>query len=104
MVKNLAQLKRKLAKGAVFVIVEHCRPEAVGQKRKVNYADTTGIYTIHPDTPHSVSPAANGAKGIHLPWKKASSWEFREDGVCAQYAGNGEKTAKTLNIAFRILE
>lgn len=51
MVKNLAQLKRTLVKGAEFEIVAHARQGCVGQRRRVNVADSTGFYSIIPDQP-----------------------------------------------------
>ena len=47
MVKNLSQLKKTLKKGTCFEITGHCRPEYVGQKRKVTVANTQGLSLIH---------------------------------------------------------
>ena len=37
MVKNLSQLKRTLQTGAQFRVIDHGRPECVGEEREVTY-------------------------------------------------------------------
>ena len=74
MVKNLAQLKRALVKGAEFEIVAHARQGCVGQRRRVNVADSTGFYSIIPDQPDSRETLANNGKGSYLGWSKAAFW------------------------------
>lgn len=79
MIKNLSQLKKALAPGADFVITAHCRPECVGETRRVNLANTTGIYSINPDDPTSKASTANCGKGSWLGWSKAPFWSFEGD-------------------------
>ena len=53
MANNLSQLKKALTAGAEFEIVGHCRPECLGQSRRVNIANTAGFYSVIPDEPDS---------------------------------------------------
>lgn len=101
MIKNLSQLKKQLIAGAEFDIVGHCRPECIGQRRKINVANTTGVYTIVPGEPDSKATLANKEKGSFLGWSKAPFWEFRADGVCALYSSDKERTPEHLIIAIR---
>ncbi len=79
MIKNLSQLKKALQVGAQFEIVAHCRPEVVGQIRKVTCANTQGFYTFIPDAPTDKVSIANGGKGSWLDWGNASLWKFEGD-------------------------
>jgi len=99
MIANLAQLKKTLVKGAEFHVVAHCRPEVVGERRRVNYANTVGIYTIIPSEPNSKVTKANGGKGSFLEWSKAAFWEFK-DGICTLYS-DVKKTPESLVVAFK---
>ena len=103
-IQNLSQLKKKMTKGTDFVITCHCRPEVIGERRRVNYADTTGFYSVKPDEPDSKVSTANGGKGSYLGWSKASYWEFGEDGVCTLFSTNKNKINETLIIAIRVLD
>ena len=79
MIKNLSQLKKALAPGAEFEITAHCRPECVGQRRRVNSANTQGFYSVIPDEPQSKVSTANCGKGSWLGWSKAPFWSFDGD-------------------------
>ena len=102
MIKNLAQLKRALVKGAEFEITGHCRPEVIGERRRVNYADTTGIYTIVPGGPDHKATVANGGRGSFRGWSKAPFWKF-EGGVCGLYSDKGH-TEAALIIEIKVVE
>jgi hypothetical protein len=104
MITNHSQLKKQLVTGVEFDIVEHCRPEVIGERRRVNYADSTGIYTIKSTDLDGVLSKANGGKGSYLRWEKALFWEFRDDGVCALYSSASDKTPENLIIALRLIE
>ena len=82
MANNLSQLKKALMAGAEFEIVGHCRPECVGQSRRVNIANTAGFYSG---------------------WSKARFWRF-ENGVCSLYDSDKEQTPEHLIIAFKLKE
>lgn len=103
MIKNLAQLKRTLVKGAEFTITWHCRPEVIGERRLVNVADTTGIYSIVPGEPENKATQANRGKGSFLGWSKAAFWKF-EDGECTLYDSNTAFTPEHIIISFKVEE
>lgn len=84
MIKNLAQLKRTLVEGSEFEITGHWKAELIGERRRVNYADTTGIYTIVPGEPENKTTLANRGRGSYLEWGKAPFWQFG-NGVCGLY-------------------
>lgn len=98
MIKNLAQLKRALDKGAEFEITNHWRTELVGEHRRVNYADTTGIYTIVPGEPENKATLANNGRGSYLEWGKAAFWKFNGD-TCGLY---DDKEHTSLVIEIRV--
>jgi len=104
MIKNLSQLKKKLITGVQFCITEHRRAEVIGERRVVNCADTTAIYSLKLNESDLPIQQPNGGRGFYLPWGKASSWELREDGICAQYSSPTNKTAETLIIAIRVFD
>lgn len=79
MINNLSQLKKHFESKPEFEIIAHCRPEMVGQKRKVNVCNTTGFYSIIPDDPNAKTSAANGGRGSFLGWSKATFWTFESD-------------------------
>lgn len=103
MIKNLAQLKRTLVKGAEFTITAHCREELIGERRRVNVADTTGIYSIVPGEPENKATLANGGKGSWLGWSKAAFWKF-EGGVCTLYDSNSAFTPEHIIVSFKVEE
>ena len=103
MVKTLAQLKRALTAGTEFRIVEHCRPEEIGKRRRVTYANTVGFYSNIPDEPDSKASQSNRGRGPHLNWSKAPFWEFRPDGVCALYSSDKNKTTEHIIVAVKLL-
>lgn len=103
MANNLSQLKKALVEGADFEIVGHCRAECLGQRRRVNIANTAGFYSIIPDEPESKVSLANYGKGSFLGWSKARFWKF-EDGVCSLYDSDKEQTPERLIIAIKLKE
>lgn len=101
-IKNLAQLKRVLTVGAEFEITSHIRPENNGQLRRINYADTTGIYSIRPDAPDDKSTTlANGGRGSYLQWGKATEWDFANN-LCTLYQKDAEHTPENVIMSFKI--
>lgn len=96
MIKNLAQLKRALVEGAEFEITNHWRTELVGEHRRVNHANTTGIYSTVPNDPENKATLANNGLGSFLSWAKAPLWKF-ENGVCGLY-GDNEHTRLIIEI------
>ena len=99
-IKNLSQLKRCLKAGTRLEVTGHCRPECVGELRKVTLANSQGFYSI-PDKPQPDSKLGNGGKGPVLHWSNAPFWTF-EDGVCGLYSDK-DHTDQNLIMAFRVL-
>jgi len=87
MINNLSQLKKHFSNSPEFIIVNHCRPECIGEKRKVNLCNTQGFYSIIPDDPKAKATLANGGRGSFLGWSKASFWKF-EDGIASTYSSD----------------
>ena len=103
MIKNLNQLKKALKNCPRLEIVGHCRPECIGQIRRVSLTNTRNFYTVMDDQPeHSIS-RANGGEGFSLSWGKAGAWGF-EDGICSIYERDAEHTPEHLIMAFRVLD
>lgn len=100
--KNLSQLKKALVPGAEFEIIAHCRPECVGQIRKVNIANTQGIYSIIPNEPQSKVTNANCGKGSWNGWSKAPFWEVDGD-TAALYDSDEIHTEEHLIIKIRVV-
>ena len=103
MVKNLSQLKRTLQTGARFRVIDHGRPECVGEEREVTYANTQGFYSIVPNNPNCRTSRANNGRGSVLWWSKAPFWEF-EDGVCSLYASDTKREDKYLIMSLQVTE
>ncbi len=102
-IRNLNQLKRAMKTCPKFEIVDHCRPECIGQIRRVTLANTQGFYSGMEGQPEHEINRGNGGLGLVLWWGKAASWDFR-DGLCTQYNKGAEHTAQNMVISFRILE
>lgn len=103
MIKNLAQLKKMLKGLPRLEITGHCRPECVGQIRRVTLANTQGFYSVVDGQPEHKISLGNDGLGTVLWWDKASSWCF--DGVtCSIYERNAEHTPENLIMAFRLLD
>ena len=101
MVKNLSQLKRTLQTGAQFRVIDHGRPECVGEEREVTYANTQGFYSIVPNNPNCRTSLANNGRGSILWWSKAPFWEF-QDGVCSLYASDTKREDNYLIMSLQV--
>lgn len=101
MIKNLNQLKKVLKDCPRLEIVGHCRPECVGQVRRVTLANTQGFYSVVDGQPdHKISRGNNGL-GAVLWWDKATSWSF-EGAICSVYENGAKHTQDHLIMAFRV--
>ena len=100
--RTMTELKKTLTIGAEFKILDSHRAETIGQVRRVNYANTQGIYTIIPSEPDSAATKANGGRGSYLGWGAAKYWRFKEDNVVALYNSAEEQNRETLVIEFKI--
>ena len=103
MISNLSQLKKHLKTCPRFVITGHCRPECVGQIRKVTLANTQGFYSVVDGQPDHKVTLANNGLGSVLWWSYAPFWSF-QDGKCALYTSDADHTLEKLIMEFRILE
>ncbi len=103
MITNLSQLKKKMQKGTRFQILEHGRPECVGEEREVTYANTQCFYSIVPGQPNNRASLANNGRGSTLWWSKAPFWSF-QDGKCSLYSSDQKRDDKHLIISFKVDE
>lgn len=97
-IKNLAQLKRAIQDGKCFTIVEHIRPECIGEYRKPTCTQTNGFYSAKFEDVVMNRPLSNSGKGLWVEYGKASHWEFA-DGICRQhmeYKMSGELVRRPL--------
>lgn len=103
MADNLAQLKKELKAGPKFEIIGHCRPECVGEIRRVTLANTQGFYSVVDGQPEHRLSVANNGHGSFLGWSKAPFWSF-QNGTCAIYTSDQEHTPQNIIMEFRILK
>lgn len=76
---NLSQLKKALASGHDFKIIEHfVRPECNGQIRSVNKMQTNGFYSVVKNDPDNRYSKANRGFGSWCEFGKAAEWLFTE--------------------------
>ena len=71
-IKNLNQLKKAMQCRPKFEIVGHCRPECIGQIRRVTLANTQGFYSGMEGQPEHEISRGNGGLGCVLWWGKAA--------------------------------
>lgn len=102
MIQNLSQLKKKLKPGSRFEVVNHCRPECIGQIREITLANTAGFYSKDATNPENDLNRANGGKGNILWWEKATNWGF-QDGLCSFYTSE-EHTDMSRVFSFKMLD
>ena len=102
MIQNLNQLKKELKPGRRFEVVNHCRPECVGQVREITLANTVGFYSKDAVNPENGINCANNGKGSILWWQKAANWSFH-DGLCSFYTGEEHSDVSRV-ISFKMLE
>ena len=101
-IKNLSQLKKCLKAGSRLEVIGHCRPECIGEMRKVTLANTQGFYSVvDGEPPDSRLNQGNEGKGPVLHWSNAPFWAF-QDGVCGLYSDK-DHTEQNLIMAFRVL-
>ena len=53
MIKNLNQLRRTLREGTQLEILDHCRPECIGQIRNIKLVNTQGFYSTVENQPYA---------------------------------------------------
>ena len=102
MVENLSQLKKCFAEEKPsFKIEKHCRPECIGEIRKVSKTQSNGFYSTMPSVPESKNNFGNSGDGIWLEYGKADRWTF-ENGVCSIYLSNKHEE-ESLVMSFTIM-
>ena len=84
MIKNLNQLRRTLREGTQLEILDHCRPECIGQIRNITLVNTQGFYSTVANQPDASANRGNGGRGPILWWGRAAHWQFA-DGVCSVF-------------------
>ena len=60
MIKNLNQLRRTLREGTQLEILDHCRPECIGQIRNITLVNTQGFYSTVANQPDASANRGNG--------------------------------------------
>ena len=63
MIKNLNQLRRTLREGTQLEILDHCRPECIGQIRNITLVNTQGFYSTVANQPDASANRGNGGRG-----------------------------------------
>lgn len=99
-IQSLAQFKKIIAQKRAFVILEHNKPEHIGEVRVPTVIQTNGFYSIEKDKPNSKVTLANNGKGYWLKYEKAACYRFMGDEVLVFESPELEK----LIIKFRFLE
>lgn len=82
-IKNLSQLKKVFQNGCTFKIIEHNRPECVGEIRTITKTQSNGFYSKVNEPEHKTFTANNGL-GFWCDFGKASDWTF-EGGFCTKF-------------------
>ena len=59
MIKNLNQLRRTLREGTQLEILDHCRPECIGQIRNITLVNTQGFYSTVANQPDASANRGN---------------------------------------------
>jgi hypothetical protein len=101
--KNLNQLRRTLREGTQLEILDHCRPECIGQIRNITLVNTQGFYSTVANQPDASANRGNGGRGPILWWGRAAHWQFA-DGVCSVFDSEQKHTEEELVMSFRVLE
>lgn len=95
MIKNLNQLRRTLREGTQLEILDHCRPECIGQIRNITLVNTQGFYSTVANQPDASANRGNGGRGPILWWGRAAHWQFA-DGVCSVFDSEQKHTEEEL--------
>ena len=101
MITNLSQLKKHFASFPEFEVIAHCRPECIGEKRKVNVCNITGFYSIIPNNPNAKATLANGGRGSFLGWSNSPFWKF-ENGIASVYTSDTVFNEDTLVLSMKL--
>lgn len=96
-------VRRTLREGTQLEILDHCRPECIGQIRNITLVNTQGFYSTVANQPDASANRGNGGRGPILWWGRAAHWQFA-DGVCSVFDSEQKHTEEELVMSFRVLE
>ena len=82
-IKNLSQLKKALQVGMEFEILDHLRPECIGEHRRITSINTVGFTSKKLDENGEPS-----GEDIHMDWEKAENWKFENDTITFTFGEN----------------
>lgn len=102
MINNLSQLKKAMKKGAKFRILDHTRPECIGEIRTVGAVQTNRFYS-YVDDPNHKTYLANGGKGLGCDYRKASDYEF-DNGKISMYINFNDGKHKPIHELIMTIE
>ena len=77
-INSMSQLKKELQKGTRFLVIDHWKPELIGQQREVNVVQTNCVYTVIVDNPNHEGSTCNGGRGSRMEYNKANHYEFSD--------------------------
>lgn len=81
-IKNLADLKRRIQPGTVFVCTSHANhPDLVGLARVITEVHTNCFYSVIKDDPDNRFSRCNYGKGMRSDFEKASCYIFNGDSI-----------------------
>ena len=103
MIKNLNQLRRTLREGTQLEILDHCRPECIGQIRNITLVNTQGFYSTVANQPD----ASANCQWAALPHQRIGPrppLPLLADGVCSVFDSEQKHTEEELVMSFRVLE
>ncbi len=101
-INNLEQMKKALRKGVTFKVIDHQKPQCVGQIREVTITKKVGVYTAIFEDKDNEFSKANGGKGNWLSFDRASHYIFDNNSIkwYAKPVGNADNR---LIMEFRLL-
>ena len=102
-IKNLNQLKLALREMPRFEIVDHWKPDCIGEIRRVVSINTVSLYSAVDGQPGHKNSLANNGAGVCLWFGKAAEWSF-SDGVCSVYFRNRPHLRENLIMSFRLFD
>lgn len=103
---KFADVKRNIAAKKKFAVVDHIRPENIGQIRIPSKAQTNGFYSriIDPKPNELRINSSNHNLGTWLEYDHASDWEISLDGLFTKYFRDQEHTPKNIIISFKFID
>ena len=99
MVKNLSQLKRTLQTGAQFRVIDHGRPECVGEEREVIrlYKSMAQTFAKLPTWSYGILMSYDNFEHVFGKRSDKKRKLFNGQLLCHYYQYNGPKPPKKIN-------